>query len=53
MEDPVNQTAFYVIFIPVFTVLAFLIGCTIAFIAMSAKQDPATGDEPATPSSHG
>ncbi|MFN2465372.1 MAG: hypothetical protein ABR598_03800 [Candidatus Dormibacteria bacterium] len=36
----------YILFVPGFTILAFLIGTGLAFIAMSAKQDPA-GDEPA------
>jgi hypothetical protein len=35
----------YLVFVPGFTILAFLIGSGAAMIAMSAKQDP-TSDEP-------
>lgn len=35
----------YILFIPCFTILAFLIGTGLAWIAMSAGQEPA-GDEP-------
>jgi hypothetical protein len=37
-------TPFYVIFIPVFAVLAFLIGTAIAFIAMSNRAEPPEED---------
>ena len=36
----------YILFVPGFTILAFLIGSGAAIIAMSAKQDPES-DEPA------
>ena len=35
----------YLLFIPGFTILAFIIGTILAFVAMSAKVEP-TGDEP-------
>ena len=35
----------YLVFVPGFTILAFLIGSGAAFIAMSAKQEPES-DEP-------
>jgi hypothetical protein len=35
----------YLLFIPGMTILAFIIGTALAFVAMSAKQEP-TGDEP-------
>jgi hypothetical protein len=40
-----TSEAQYIIFVPGFTILAFLIGTIAAFVAMSAKQDP-TEDEP-------
>lgn len=35
----------YLLFIPGMTVLAFIVGTTLAFIAMRARQEP-PGDEP-------
>lgn len=40
-----TSEALYILFVPGFTILAFLIGCGAAIIAMSAKQEP-PGDEP-------
>jgi hypothetical protein len=37
----------YILFVPGFTILAFLIGTGLAIVAMSARQEPA-GDEPAS-----
>lgn len=36
----------YILFVPGFTILAFLIGTGFAFMAMSAKQEPADDDAP-------
>ena len=41
-----TSDAAYIVFVPGFTILAFMIGTGLAFIAMSAKQDPES-DEPA------
>jgi len=41
-----TSDAAYIIFVPGFTILAFLIGSILAFVAMSARQDPES-DEPA------
>jgi hypothetical protein len=41
-----GRTGFYLLFIPIFTVLAFLIGSAIAFIAMSGREEP-SDNEPA------
>jgi len=35
-----NQTVFYLLFIVVFTILAFLIGTGLAFAAMSGRVEP-------------
>ncbi len=35
----------YILLVPGFTILAFLVGTTLAFVAMSARQEP-SGDEP-------
>lgn len=39
-----GNSAFYLLFIPGFTIIAFLIGSAIAFVAMSNKIEP-TDDE--------
>ena len=39
-----NQTAFYLVFVVVFTILAFLIGTFLAFGAMSGRVEPADAD---------
>jgi hypothetical protein len=36
----------YILFIPVFTIMAFIIGTILAFAAISQNQEP-NGDEPA------
>ena len=41
-----TSDAAYWLFVPGFTILAFLIGSILAFAAMSARQDPES-DEPA------
>jgi hypothetical protein len=41
-----TSDALYIVFVPGFTILAFLIGSILAFAAMSAKQEPES-DEPA------
>jgi hypothetical protein len=38
------RTSFYWIFIPVFTIMAFLIGSAIGFIAMSGREEPTDGE---------
>ena len=42
-----GNSAFYLLFIPGFTIMAFLIGSAIAFIAMSNKIDPADDEQEA------
>ena len=46
-----TSEALYILFVPGFTILAFLIGCGAAVIAMSAKQEP-PGDEPDVDAAH-
>ena len=46
-----GRTGFYLLFIPIFTILAFLIGSAIAFIAMSGREEPAD-DEAAGEAAH-
>ncbi len=37
----------YILFVPGFTILAFLVGTGLAFVAMSAKQEPPGDEAPA------
>ena len=46
-----GNSAFLLLFIPGFTILAFLIGSGIAFIAMSGRIEP-TDDEGETEAAH-
>ena len=39
-----GNSAFYLLFIPGFTIIAFLIGSAIAFMAMSNKTEPTDGE---------
>jgi hypothetical protein len=41
-----TSDALYIVFVPGFTILAFLIGSILAFVAMSARVEPES-DEPA------
>ena len=52
MPDVVlTSDAAYWVFVPGFTILAALIGGILAFVAMSAKQEPES-DEPAEGEAH-